>query len=81
MGKISFMSEYGDPTGHLNPHEFAVDFGYTRLLSENLSGALVIRYIRSDLNIGQLVNGSEPRPGNSLATDISLYYLKYFQFN
>ena len=47
LGDITFMSEYGDPTGQQSPNEFAVDMGYTRLLSENFSGAVALRYIRS----------------------------------
>jgi len=74
LGDITFMSEYGDPTGQQSPNEFAVDMGYTRLLSENFSGAVALRYIRSDLTGGQLVNGVETHAGNSYAADVAFYY-------
>ena len=81
LGDISFMSEYGDPTGQQSPNEFAVDFGYTRLLTDNFSGAVAIRYIRSDLTGGQLVNGAETHAGNSFAADVAFYYLKEIRLN
>ena len=74
LGDISFMSDYGDPTGQQKPNEFAIDFGYTRLLTDNFSGAVAIRYIRSDLTSGQLVNGTETHAGSSFAADVAFYY-------
>jgi hypothetical protein len=81
LGDITFMSEYGDPTGQQSPNEFAVDMGYTRLLSENFSGAVALRYIRSDLTGGQLVNGVETHAGNSYAADVAFYYQKEIRVN
>lgn len=81
LGDISFMSEYGDPTGTQSPNEFAVDMGYTRLLSDNFSGAVALRYIRSDLTGGQLVNGTETHAGNSFAADVAFYYQKEISVN
>lgn len=81
LGDISFMSEYGDPTGTQKPNEFAIDFGYSRLLSEKFSGAVAIRYIRSDLTGGQLVNGVETHAGNSYAADVAFYYQNEIRVN
>jgi len=81
LGDITFMSEYGDPTGQQSPNEFAVDMGYTILLSENFSGAVALRYIRSDLTGGQLVNGVETHAGNSFAADVAFYYQKEIRVN
>lgn len=81
LGDISFMSEYGDPTGTQKPNEFAIDFGYTRLLSDNFSGAVAIRYIRSDLTGGQMVNGVETHAGNSYAADVAFYYQNEIRVN
>jgi hypothetical protein len=81
LGDITFMSEYGDPTGQQSPNEFAVDLGYTLLLSEKFSGAVAIRYIRSDLTGGQLVNGTETHAGNSFASDIAFYYQNQIRVN
>jgi hypothetical protein len=81
LGDISFMSEYGDPTGQQSPNEFAVDMGYTRLLSDNFSGAVAIRYIRSDLTGGQMVGGVETHAGNDFAADVAFYYQNQIRMN
>jgi len=81
LGDITFMSEYGDPTGQQSPNEFAFDIGYTRLLSDNFSGAVALRYIRSDLTGGQLVNGTETHAGNSYAADVAFYYQNEIRIN
>ncbi len=81
LGDISFMSEYGDPTGTQSPNEFAIDMGYTLLLSDNFSGAVAIRYIRSDLTGGQLVNGAETHAGNTFASDVAFYYQNEIRVN
>ena len=81
LGDISFMSEYGDPTGTQSPNEFAIDMGYTRLLSDNFSGSVSLRYIRSDLTGGQLVNGVESHAGSTFATDVAFYYQNEMRVN
>jgi len=81
LGDISFMSEYGDPTGQQSPNEFAVDMGYTRMLSEKFSGAVAIRYIRSDLTGGQMVGGVETHAGNDFAADVAFYYQNQIRMN
>ena len=81
LGDITFMSEYGDPTGTQSPNEFAVDMGYTRLLSENFSGAVALRYIRSDLTGGQMVNNTVTHAGNSYAADVAFYYQNEIRVN
>ncbi len=81
LGDISFMSEYGDPTGTQSPNEFAIDMGYTRLLSDKFSGAVALRYIRSDLTGGQLVNGAETHAGNAYAADVAFYYQNEIRVN
>ncbi len=81
LGNITFMSEYGDPTGQQTPNEFAIDFGYSLLLSETFSGAVALRYIRSDLTGGQMVNGTETHAGNAYAADIAFYYQKEIRAN
>ena len=81
LGDIIFTSEYGEIQGQQSPNEFAVDLGYSRLLSEVFSGAVALRYIRSDLTGGQLVNGVETKAGNSFAADVAFYYYKEFRVN
>ena len=73
LGSIVFRDDNGTQIGQQNPNEFAIDFGYTRRLSEILSGAVAVRYIRSDLTGGQLINGVESHAGNSYAADVAFY--------
>jgi hypothetical protein len=81
LGDITFMSELGAELGNQSPNEFAIDMGYTRLLSDNFSGAVALRYIRSDLTGGQLVNGTETHAGNSFAADVAFYYQNEIRVN
>ena len=79
LGDIVFTSDQGELMGQQSPNEFAIDFGYSRLLSETWSGAVAVRYIRSDLTGGQLVNGVETHAGNSYAADVAFYYFNEFR--
>lgn len=81
LGDITFMSDYGLELGSQKPNEFAFDMGYTRLLSEEFSGGVTIRYIRSDLTSGQMVNGTETHAGNTFATDVAFYYQHQMRVN
>ncbi len=81
LGDIMFTSEFGEFMGQQSPNEFAIDLGYSRLLSEVFSGSVTVRYIRSDLTGGQLINGVESKPGNSYAADVSFYYFNEFRAN
>ncbi len=81
LGSITFTSDVGEIQGQQSPNEFAVDFAYSRKLSEKFSGAVAIRYIRSDLTGGQLIGGVESHAGNSFATDVAFYYQNEFRRN
>jgi hypothetical protein len=81
LGDITFMSDLGEELGQQNPNEFALDFAYTRLLSEKFSGSIAFRYIRSDLTGGQMVNNVETHAGNTFATDIAFYYQNEIRVN
>jgi len=81
LGDIVFTSEFGEFVGQQSPNEFAIDVGYSRLLSEILSGSVAIRYVRSDLTGGQLINGVESRAGNSYAADVAFYLYNEFRAN
>ncbi|MFW5792983.1 MAG: type IX secretion system outer membrane channel protein PorV [Bacteroidota bacterium] len=78
LGEIQFTDENAVPTGIYKPNELAVDFAYSRLLSDNFSGAVAVRYIYSDLTQGQYVGGGtiETRPGRAIAADVAAYYKK-----
>ena len=57
----------------IKPYEMALDVAYSRMLSENLSAAIALRYIHSDL---QYNYAEDMSPGNAFAADIALYYNK-----
>lgn len=79
LGDIMFTSDQGEFMGQQSPNEFALDFAYSRLLSETWSGAVAVRYIRSDLTGGQLVNGVPTYAGTSFAADVAFYYYNEFR--
>jgi len=81
LGDIIFTSDFGEPMGQQSPNEFAIDLGYTRQLSDLFSGAVALRYIRSDLTGGQLINGVESHAGNSFPADVAFYYYNEFRAN
>ncbi len=75
LGNIVFTDRFGDATGfQFNPNEFALDAAYSRLFSNNFSGGLSFRFIRSDLTGGQFVGDLSSKPGVSVAADLSFYY-------
>lgn len=55
----------------IRPYELAVDFAYSRMLSEYLSAAVALRFIYSDL---QYSYKDDITPGKSFAADIALYH-------
>lgn len=75
LGNIVFTDITGTVTGQYNPNEFAVDAGYSRLFTDNFSGGIAFRFIRSDLTSGQnTADGQETNPGISFAADLGFYY-------
>lgn len=75
LGTIALTNETGAPLGNSTPNEFAVDAAYSRLFSDHLSGALLFRFIRSDIagSAGDITNLAY-NPGTSFAADLSMYY-------
>jgi hypothetical protein len=76
LGDIVFTDISGQTIGNYRPNEFAIDFAYSRKLSPDFSGAISARYIHSNLTQGQDVGSTTTKPGNSVATDVSVYYQK-----
>jgi hypothetical protein len=74
LGNIQFTDNLGNDLNSFRPREFALDAGYSRKLSENLSLGVALRYINSNLAGGQAVNGVSYKAGNAVAGDIGLYY-------
>jgi hypothetical protein len=79
LGDIMFTDLYGENLGQQSPNEFAIDLGYTRKLSDIFAGSVAIRYLRSDLTSGQLVNGVPTHAGNSYAADVAFYLYNEFR--
>ncbi|MBI2967472.1 MAG: type IX secretion system outer membrane channel protein PorV [Bacteroidetes bacterium] len=76
LGEIVFTSITGTVTGKFHPYEFAADAAYAVKINENLSGAISMRYIYSNLfgNIYLAQGGVLTHPGKSVAADLSVYY-------
>jgi hypothetical protein len=74
LGQVTFTDEQGLTIGDFRPHEFAFDVSYARRLAEKLSGGVALRYIYSNLTLGQFVQGAQTKPGMSIAGDVTLYY-------
>ncbi len=73
LGEIIFTDIYGGSEVPYNPNEFAVDLGYSRLFTDKFSGAMVFRYIRSDL-LGNSSGVEDAKAGTSVAADLSFFY-------
>lgn len=58
----------------IKPYEMSFDVAYSRMLSENFSAAVALRYIYSDLAYKQ---DDETTPGSAFAADIALYHNGY----
>lgn len=76
LGNIYFTNLAGQPDGQHSPNEFSIDAAYSRKFSDNLSGGLAFRYIRSDLTGGAYVGPIKSRAAQAFASDVSVYYSK-----
>ena len=76
LGDVPFTDEFGNLERTFTPNEFALDAGYSRLFTDNLSGGIAFRFIYSNLTGGSYSGGVATKPGTSFAADISGYYQK-----
>lgn len=75
LGSITFTDNVGTEIGQFTPNELAISGAYGRKLDKHWSGGLGLKYIRSNLTGGQLVEGvTASRPGWAVAADVSVYY-------
>ncbi|MDQ2177590.1 type IX secretion system outer membrane channel protein PorV [Marinifilum sp. D714] len=81
LGEIAFLERAEDIPVAQNPNEWAFDIAYSRRLSDEFSGGIAFRYIRSDLTQSQYVAGIETQAGNAFAADVSIYYQHEFRRN
>lgn len=76
LGEV-FVREGDDASNTINPYEFAIDFGYSRKLSEKFGMGVVLRYILSDLSFEDSYSGETNTAGSAFAVDLSGYYTTY----
>ena len=76
MGTMELTNIDGSKVLDAHPHEFAVDFAYTRILVEGLSMGITGRFIYSNLSNWSVTQ--DIKPGLAGAADISLFYTKKF---
>lgn len=76
MGEILLTDQNGTSVANVSPNEFAFDVSYSRKLSDNFSGGVALRYIRSDLSGG--IGPEAYVPGQTFASDVSFFYNKNF---
>ena len=73
LGEIQLTDLQGLPQGVENPREAAIDATYSRLLADNFSAGLTMRFIWSNLT-GNITGAPSARPGTSLAFDLGALY-------
>lgn len=76
LGSILFTDQNGSTIRDFKPAEFAVDVAFAQKFSDNFSGGIAIRYINSNLTGGISVQGANSKAGQSVAADVSFYYMK-----
>ncbi|NDV94981.1 hypothetical protein D0T84_08630 [Dysgonomonas sp. 521] len=75
IGDVNITDGYGNFLNSVSPYEMAFDVAYSRKLSETFSGAVTVRYIRTDYT-----GASEgTSAGNAFAADISGYNESYIR--
>ena len=78
MGEVQLVDYNGTMFQEASPNEWAIDLAYSRKLHENLSMAVALRFLYSDLtngiNSSTTENSTEMHPAWTMAADVSLYY-------
>ena len=76
-GSLTYFSlgdVWVDDYSAIKPYEMAIDFAYSRMLSETFSASVGLRYIVSDLNYNF---EDDVTVGQAFAADISFFYSNY----
>ena len=76
LGEIKFTDQTGNSLGSFNPNELALSSTYARKLTDNMSTAIALRYIYSNLTGGQQVGTLPTEAGQSIAGDVAAFYTK-----
>ncbi len=80
LGEIEFTDRFGVDQGTYKPNEFAIDMAYSRKLGDNLAGSVTLRYVNSNLTLGQNVAGQATVAGQAIAADVAVYYTNDVKF-
>lgn len=78
LGSIQFTNDKGDNLNKFSPNELAVAGTYSRKLSKNMSVAVSLKYIYSNL-AGSIATSSGTEPasaGQTAAADVGYFYTK-----
>ena len=73
IGDVNMTDQYGHFLNSVSPYEMAFDIGYSRKLTETFSGAVTVRYIRTDYS----GSSEDISAGNAFAADIAGYNESY----
>ncbi|MFV0538405.1 MAG: type IX secretion system outer membrane channel protein PorV [Dysgonomonas sp.] len=73
IGDVNVTDQYGHFLNSVSPYEMAFDIGYSRKLTETFSGAVTVRYIRTDYS----GSSEDISAGNAFAADIAGYNESY----
>lgn len=74
LGEVQFADENGQRLQTTRPKEYAIDAGYSRMLSKHFAVGIALRYINSGLANGYAADGYTYKSANAVAGDVSLYY-------
>lgn len=80
LGNINYTDINQQSLGTGMPREYAMDFGYSRRLSTNLSTGISLRYIHSSLATGA-AGSANINPASAVAGDVGVYYNKMTELN
>lgn len=72
LGTVDFTTATGVAAGTFNSREYAATVSFGQRLSENLSLAVNLKYLNSNLAAGSSIQGL--KPGATAAADIGIYY-------
>src|SRR4051812_15956004 len=79
-GDITFRDDNGTVIQKYHPKEYAIDASYARKLGDNVSLAVTLRYIHSDIGQGSY-NSLQQQPANAVAADLGFYSQNYAKYD
>lgn len=75
QGKFEFTNMFGENTGTFQSRDLNITAGYSRKLNRDMAMGLNIKYIHSNLIGSQVINNVASKPGNTVAGDLSFFYM------